>query len=68
MCTGGTLVTHASMFRGMEAASVLYVTRVPGYGGVRSGLMRAVASLVLVSDSMLAKVEKLGETFEVVNI
>ena len=69
LTTGGTLVTHERLFRGMEAASVLYVTRNPGLvGGVRSALMRAVASLVLVSDSRLVKEEKVGEAFEVVNI
>ena len=69
LTTGGTLVTHERLFRGMEAASVLYVTRDPGYGGgVRSALMRAVACLVLVTDSRFAMEEKVGETFEVVNI
>ena len=69
LTTGGTLVTHASMFRGMEAASVLYVTYNPGFvSGVRSAIMRAVASLVMVTDSRVTKEEKLGEAFEVVNI
>ena len=69
LTTGGTLVTHARMFRGMEAASVLYVTGSPGYGGgVRSSLMRAVASLVLITSNRRTNKEKLGETFEVVNI
>ena len=69
LTTGGTLVTHERLFRGMEAASVLYVTDSPGLGGgVRSALMRAVASLVLVTDSRQTNKEKVGEAFEVVNI
>ena len=65
---GGLLVTHERLYRGMEAPSILYITRSPGNDiGVRSALMRAVASLVMISGSGVAK-EKIGETFEVVNI
>ena len=53
----------------MEAPSIIFVTRYPGLGaGVRSALMRAVASLVVVSNAEKAEEEKIGETFEVVKI
>ena len=69
LTTGGTLVTHEKMFRGMEAPSVLFVTWCPGSGvGSRSAIMRAVASLCIITNSVYSKEEKLGEAFEVVNI
>jgi len=69
LTTGGLLVTHKRMFRGMEAASVVFVSCCLGFdGGLRSALMRAVGCLVIVADSRNAKQDKIGETFEVVNI
>ena len=61
------MVTHERLFRGMEAPSVLYVAWSPGYGdGVRSGLMRAVASLVLVAPTDNVDEEKIEETFKII--
>ena len=45
------------------------MTRTPGGGGgVRSGLLRASAALVMVSNSVKVKEKKIEEAFEVVNI
>ena len=69
LTTGGLLVTHEMLFRGMEAPSVVYITRSPAYvAGARSGLMRAVASLALITDTRYAEEEEIGDTFDIVHI
>ena len=67
LATGGLLVTHERLFRGMEAPTILYITSHPGSSsGVRSSMMRAVASLVIIARDSAAKKDVLGENFEVV--
>ena len=53
----------------MEAQSVVHVTRSPGFGaGARSGLLRAVGALVIVTDRDVTKEEGIGEAFDIVTI
>ena len=69
LTTGGLLVTHERLFRGMEAHSVLYLTGTTGAeGGARSALMRATAALVMVTRSQGAEEKKIGEAFDIVTI
>ena len=69
LTTGGLLVTHDKLFRGMEAPSVIYVTGTLGFDpGARGGLMRAVAALVVISDSAQAQEEKIRKTFDVIKL
>ena len=69
LASGGLLVTHERLFRGMEAPSILYITNHPGTSsGVRSSMMRAVATLVMIARDSAAEKDMLGENFEVVCI
>ena len=52
--SGGILVTHAPLYRGMEAPVVILVTRDPGTDGrAGSNLLRAVAQLVVIADKKM---------------
>ena len=79
---GGILVTHSTLATGMEAATVILVTQELGgdstdYGTgnhtdynmqSRSELSRAVARLVVVTNSNYAKQDKIKEHFNVVHV
>ena len=63
------LVTHNTLFSGMEAATVIYVTRrLGGEPGARSGIMRATAGLLLVSDIGGVKEEEVSKNYEIITI
>ena len=66
---GGIMITHGSLFAGMECGTVVLVTRDMGYSGqARSNLMRAVSRLVVVTDSDHVKQDGLEKHFTVQNI
>ena len=63
---GGLLVTHNSLFNGMEVGYAIYVTRRLTDMGSRSALLRAIGALCVVTDSFVAKEDSLGRNFTVV--
>ena len=50
---GGALVTHLTTFNGCEAGTAVFISRRADVVGVRSGLLRGVARLLLVGDKDL---------------
>jgi hypothetical protein len=65
---GGVLVTHASLYRGMEAPTVILITRDMDEDGLRSHLMRAVAQLVVICDSGEVKEEEVRKMFDITRV
>ena len=60
------MITHGSLFAGMECATVVLVTRYMGLSLARSNIMRAVARLIVITDSVYAKKDVLKKHFTVV--
>ena len=65
---GGCLVTNLAMFNGSEAGTAVFISKNSCEAGVRSGLLRGVARLVLVGHKGSYKKEKMQETFNVIDI
>jgi hypothetical protein len=66
---GGVLVTHSRLFSGMESSNVVMLTENPGveaYG--RSGLLRAVANLIMVTDITGVDEEEISKHFSVIKL
>ena len=65
---GGTLLTHAHLFRGCEAESVIVVSRdCIGYGYItsRSALTRGVANMAMIVSNSTLKTEEMEKHFKV---
>merc|ERR1719370_1950302 len=67
---GGILVTHNRLFAGMEAPTVVLITKTLGTNetAVRSGMLRAVAKLVVITDVRDAKIKAIEKHFDVIEI
>jgi len=67
---GGILVTHNRLFAGMEAPTVLLITKTLGTNetAVRSGMLRAMAKLVVISDIKDTNVETVEKHFDVIEL
>ena len=65
---GGALVTHLTTFNGCEAGTAVFISRYSGEAGVRSGMLRGVAGLVLVGHKRLYEKEKMEGTFDVIEM
>ena len=65
---GGALVTHLTTFNGCEAGTAVYISEDSTEAGVRSGMLRGVAGLVLVGAKEVYKKEKMEGTFDVIDI
>ena len=65
--SGGILVTHNRLFAGMEAPTVVLITKTLGTNetAVRSGMLRAVAKLVVISDRRDTNIEMVQKHFDV---
>ena len=68
--TGGILVTHNRLFAGMEAPTVILITKTIGTNetAVRSGMLRAVAKLIVITDTTDANVTNIEEHFDVTHM
>ena len=64
---GGILVTHNRLFAGMEAPTVILITKTLGTNetAVRSGMLRAVAKLIVITDTTDSNVTNIEEHFDV---
>ena len=63
------LVTHNTLFSGMEAATVIFVTMTLGdEAGGRSGIMRATAGLLVVADSDGVNDEGIRENYDIITL
>ena len=62
---GGCLITHNRVFNGCEATTAILVSKYSYDTGVRSGLLRGVARLILVGDEYYYRKEKLSQDFDV---
>ena len=63
---GGVLVTHTHLFVGMECPQVIWVTNSMGrYTLAKSNIMRAVARLVVVTNSNKVKTAAVQKHFTV---
>ena len=65
---GGVLVTHAMLYRGMEAPTVILITQRMNEDGMRSHLTRAVAQLVVIADSGGVKEEEVRKLFDITHV
>ena len=67
---GGILVTHNRLFAGMEAPTVVLITKTLGTNetAVRSGMLRAVAKLVVISDRRDTNIEMVQKHFDVTEL
>ena len=65
---GGALVTHLTTFNGCEAGTAVYISGYSDEAGVRSGMLRGVAGLVLVGDKGWYKKERMEGTFDVIEM
>ena len=64
---GGVLVTHGALFSGLECTTVIWLTRNMGSSSlVRSSIMRAVARLVVITQSGYLVEEIIKKHFTVV--
>ena len=63
-------MTHNRLFAGMEAPTVIFITKTlgPNETAVRSGMLRAVAKLIVITDSADAKIQNIEEHFDVTRI
>merc|ERR1712203_471089 len=68
--SGGILVTHNRLFAGMEAPTVVLITKTLGTNetAVRSGMLRAVAKLVVISDRRDTNIEMVEKHFDVIEM
>ena len=64
---GGCLITHNRVFNGCEATTAILVTKTSNDTGVRSGLLRGVARLLLVGNKKSYDKEKLSQDFDVID-
>merc|ERR1719507_520417 len=64
---GGILVTHNRLFAGMEAPTGILITKTIGTNetAVRSGMLRAVAKLIVITDTTDSNVTNIEEHFDV---
>ena len=65
---GGVLVTHAMLYMGMEAPTVILITQDMSDDGMRSHLMRAVAQLVVICDSGQVEEEEVRKMFDITRV
>ena len=66
---GGCMVTHNTLFCGMEAATAIFISMTVYEPGVRSGLLRGVARVAFLASTRGAyKKEKLEEYFHVISM
>jgi len=67
---GGMLVTHNRLFAGMEAPTVILITKTLGSNetAVRSGMLRAVAKLIVISHIRDAEIKAIEKHFNVIEI
>ena len=65
---GGVLVTHASLYRGMEAPTVIFITESMDEDGMRGHLMRAVAQLVVICNSRMLMEEEVRKMFDITRV
>ena len=68
---GGCMVTHNTLFCGMEAATAIFISMTVDEPGVRSGLLRGVARVAFLAstaDAAPYKKEKLEEYFHVISM
>ena len=70
---GGCLVTHNNMFGGCESGTAIFISRSADEPGVRSGLLRGVARLVLLGNTKAAYTtgynkQKLSGNFRVIEM
>merc|ERR1712228_226375 len=65
---GGLLVTSNQLFAGMEAPVVIFITKSlgPREPAVRSGMLRAVSKLVVITDKRDANINEIEKYFNVV--
>ena len=64
---GGCLITHNRVFNGCEATTAILVTKTSNDTGVRSGLLRGVARLILVANEEDYSIIKLSQDFDVID-
>ena len=64
------MVTHNRLFAGMEAPTVVLITKTLGTNetAVRSGMLRAVAKLVVISDRRDTNIEMVEKHFDVIEM
>ena len=62
---GGCMVTHNTLFCGMEAATAIFISMTVDEPGLRSGLLRGVARVAFLANTGYKK-EKLEEYFHVI--
>ena len=64
------MVTHNRLFAGMEAPTVVLITKTLGTNetAVRSGMLRAVAKLVVISDRRDTNIEMVEKHFDVIEL
>ena len=67
---GGCMVTHNTLFCGMEAATAIFISMTATEPGVRSGLLRGVARVAFLANTADGgyKKEKLEEYFHVISM
>ena len=68
---GGCMVTHNTLFCGMEAATAIFISMTVLEPGVRSGLLRGVARVAFLANTAGGapyKKEKLEEYFHVISM
>ena len=66
---GGILVTNSALFSGMEASTVVLITRGLGFGVLaRSEISRAVARLVVITNKEKVKEEVAKDNFNVIHL
>ena len=65
---GGALVTHLTTFNGCEAGTAVFISSYSYEAGVRSGMLRGVAGLLLVGNKERYKKEKIKGTFDVIEM
>ena len=67
--SGGILITHSTLFNGMESPVVVLISQEPGGGtGGRSSFLRAVATLILVTDANRVQRDQIQRHFDVIQI
>ena len=70
---GGVLLTHDTMFRGCEAETVVFLTKLWGGGAgggrqTRSGPTRAVSQLCIVTSDYNIRPDEMKQHFTVVDL
>ena len=64
------MVTHNTLFCGMEAATAIFISMTVNEPGLRSGLLRGVARVAFLASTAAGeyKKEKLEEYFHVISM